>query len=108
MRLKIAENPDLSDVFLRGLADRKSLTDNDRNRFDQLMSVIVHACQQAYEFNELGIVSESVWEEQLVNLGWMAKNPGFVDYWQQWGAHRADGFREQVQKLLAEGRTTCS
>jgi hypothetical protein len=100
LRLSLAQNAELNDIFNRGLDDRASLTRNELSRFDQTMSVVLHASEQAFEFNRLGIANVSLWNSQRASIEWMVENPGFRDYWKQWGPHRDGDFRIEIQALI--------
>ena len=102
-RLKLAENPELTDLLHRGLSNRTGMSEQDTHRFDQLMSVLMHASEQAYEFEKMGVVDGHVWDDQKEALRWLADKPGFVEYWNQWKKHREHGFGKEIQSLI-EGK----
>ena len=102
IRMKLAENPELTELFHRGVDDPGNLAVNERNRFDQLLAALIHASEQAFEFHRLGVVGGDLWNEQKSHLEWIVGTPGFQEYWNESKHFKAEEFRSEIQKLIDE------
>jgi len=90
---------------------------SELSRFDQLMSVIIHASAQDYEFDRMGIVGDSVWRDQRRGFEWTVNKPGFKAYWERWGLDGEGEFewrskgslmkRVKLERWWSEVKTSC-
>ena len=60
--LTLATNPDLSELYFRGLNNPNELTPEDRYRFNFLLTTIGRRLESAYIQKEAGLLLESQWE----------------------------------------------
>ena len=76
-------------VFWKGLADRSSLSDGEKQQFDSLMYLQFSAAQQ-------GLAVES--EETMISLRWTLGNAGARHWWEEYKSL----FKTPMQKLVQE------
>ena len=76
-------------VFWKGLADRSSLSDQEKRQFDSLMYLQFSGAQQ-------GLATAS--EETVLSLRWTLGNAGARHWWEEYKSL----FTEPMQKLVQE------
>ncbi len=99
---KISESSDMNKLWWSGLANRAALEDDDKRRWDGLMSGQLLVLEQAWRFHEEGVVDDVTWEPQRSGIAWLAHSPGFIDYWKVWHAMHHPGFGAHVAKAMSE------
>jgi hypothetical protein len=99
----IVQDSEVARIFREGMADRSSLTEDDMQRFDSLLSMMFGAYNQEYEFVSDGVMGLSVWENRMRSLRRMLPLPGYRQWWKEWGDFYSDDFRELVDGLIREG-----
>jgi hypothetical protein len=76
-------------IFWKGLADRSSLSDGDKQQFDSMMYLQFSGAQQ-------GLATES--EETRLSLRWTLENAGARQWWEEYKSL----FTEPMQKFVHE------
>jgi hypothetical protein len=76
-------------IFWKGLADRSSLSDGDKQQFDSLMYLQFSGAQQ-------GLATES--EETMLSLHWTLGNAGARQWWEEYESL----FTKPMQKFVHE------
>jgi hypothetical protein len=71
----LASNPSSASAWWKGLADRASLTEEERHVFDSLAYLTFSASQQ-------GLSNGS--EETLKTLRWSLQHPGILEWWDEY------------------------
>ena len=100
----LAEDSELARIWWAGLADRGSLTESDRERFDPLVGMSVSAFDQEYEFFEEEAMSKRVWKRRRQRMLWTMKQRGMQQWWSEWGrALYEPEFCDYVEGLIREG-----
>jgi len=64
-------------IFWEGLAQRASLSEKDRRRFDPLLNLQIKGNGQQYQFHRDGLDPPEVSARVEGGLRWMAARPGF-------------------------------
>jgi len=100
--LVIVQDPELVKLFWSGLANRAALNDENRRRFDFLISAQTQSWEQSWRFREAGVIDDATWKGQQVGISWFAHQPGFIDYIGIYGAMLHPGFTAELKKLMAE------
>lgn len=98
----VAQDPELARIFWEGLADRDSLSQADRRRFDPLMWIQLLGSSQQYQFERHGIASPEAWEYVELSMRWQVKQPGIRQVWRDWGEFFPQGYRDFVDGLIRE------
>jgi hypothetical protein len=99
----MAENPDVNRVFWAGLADSEGLAEPDRRRFESLVSLLVKAVEQSWRFHQDGILDDASWAEERATVEWLAREPGFEDFWKRYRGMINQEFVALVEEILGEG-----
>jgi hypothetical protein len=99
----IAQDSELARIWYDGSADRESLSDSDRQRFDAIMTMYVRGVNQEYQFAQDGVITPAAWASR----DWWARfafvEPGVRGYWQTYGERFDKGFRDYVDGLIRRG-----
>jgi hypothetical protein len=77
-------------IFWKGLADRSSLSDEERQQFDSLMYLQFSGAQQ-------GLATTS--EETMLSLRWTLKNAGARHWWEEYESLFTKPMQEFVREL---------
>ena len=97
------QDPELTRLYLDGLADPDALSEADRQRFEMLLTSQFSGNLQEYEFNRDGIGSPGTWEQTKVGMQWQLQQPGAQQWWRRWPRVFPRDFREFVDGLIREG-----
>ena len=100
--LVIVQDPELVELFWSGLANRAALNDENRRRFDFLISSQTQSFEQTWRFREEGVIDDATWKSQQVGISWFAHQPGFIDYIGIYGGMLHPGFAAELEKAMAE------
>ena len=100
----MAEHPDTARIYWAGIADRSSLSESDRQRFDPMVSMSVGAFDQEYDFLQDGMMSERVWRRRKRSMTWLMQQNGMQQWWSDWGrALYEPEFCNLIDGLIREG-----
>ena len=69
----IAQEPDVARSFRAGLAERDSLSEEDRERFDAVVEMWFQVFRQQHQFQQDGIGSADEWVYRSQGLRWMLR-----------------------------------
>jgi len=98
----IAQDAELARLSLEGNADRSSLSDIDRRRFDSIIHVQVKGNWQLFRFYRDGISSPQEWRACEREMAWSFQQPGQRQYWTEWSELFEEDFRVYVDGLIRE------
>ena len=93
------QNPDLNELYRKGLADTKSLSKEEYLRFSDLCLKTFWSISGAYFQFQTGVLDKGGWQECLSAIRYWVKSPGVVDWWRQFGR---DSFGEDFQRFIDE------
>ncbi len=96
IQLVIAQDSELVKLFWSGLANRAALNDEDRRRFDFLISAQSQTFEQSWRFREEGVIDDATWAGQRAGISWFAHEPGFIDFFGVYGGTLHPGFAAEV------------
>jgi hypothetical protein len=102
MTALLAQDPEAARIFWDGLADRDSLSEPDRRRFDPLLTLFLQPIRQQYQFERDGIGSAEEWAYQTQGLAWVFEQRGARQWWRAWSGQYPQGFRDVVDCLIRE------
>ena len=71
-----AQDPQFSDVLLRGLGDPRSLAPPERHQFIQWSNNILYAYENLFRLYEGGQVGDEAWSNALLSSDWLFGSPG--------------------------------
>ena len=99
----MAQDPELTQVWLQGVRDRNGLSEHDRQRFDPLMAIFFGSTNQEYHLALDGAVSPTYWNYRLKVLLQMFEDPGVQQYWTEYGAAYSDELIDLVNGRILKG-----
>jgi hypothetical protein len=100
--LMVSSNAELNKLYWDGLADRSQLDEYDQHRFDGLMGTSIHNYQQVWSAHEQGTLDDGSWPGMRDGLRLLTTNPGFADFWKEWGAAHHPEFRRVIDEMRAK------
>ena len=109
-KLLIADS-ELHRIYEEGLADRDSLPETERRRFDMFLNMMMRAFKRDYYFAQDGAINDSVWQGEKQSHLMMLLQPGARQWWgafdqrsgTQMSSWYGDEFRDYVDGLIREG-----
>jgi hypothetical protein len=93
----IIQDPEVARIYWDGIADRDSLTEEDRRRFDPLIMMLLESSSQQFFFHRQGVLSAEAWELSEAGLVWMLTQPGVRQWWRDWKSVFPTEFREYLE-----------
>jgi hypothetical protein len=103
MTTLLAQEPDVARVFWDGIADRDSLSEEDRRRFDPLLTLWFQPARQQFQFQRDGIGNPEEWAYNEQGVAWVVQEPGVRQWWREWRRQYPQEFRNFVDDLIREG-----
>jgi len=99
----IVQDADIARIFWQGIADRDSLSEEDRRQFDPLVQMYFFVDNQSYQFQQDGIISALAWENAEQELRWKVEQPGLRQWWREWSRIYPQVFKDYVDGLIRDG-----
>jgi len=99
----IIEDPEISRIFEDGAADRDSLSEADRRRFDAFLRMTVATFQRNFFVEQDGALKGSLWEAEIRGTSYILQQPGSRRWWDDWRFTFSGEFGEFVDGLIREG-----
>jgi len=99
----LPSSPDVARIFTRGLADPDSLPEVDQQRFQSMIGLQLQGMAQSLElhFDGIGSRASQAWVDR--GMRWLAPQPGFQWFWDEYRESHTPEFREYVEGLIREG-----
>jgi hypothetical protein len=99
---KLIETPELNDIYLRGLANLKSLSESEYYRFSNMALKAFWLFSAGHFQYRVGALSETDWHESRAVLLYWLRHPGCQDWWAKIGRESfGPDFREYVDSEIA-------
>ena len=102
---RIAEAPELVDIFQRGMADPDALSSQEQLRLALMISSFLQQFHKWYLDNQKGLVEEKAWLGESQSMVAILSTPGGARYWEKFEVPFTPGFRAYVDERLREART---
>ncbi len=96
-----AENADLTVIWLSGLRDRQSLSEEDRWRFDSIARAYFHVCETMFIQARLGAGDRGVLQAEESGMAAILAARGVQDWWTENPFGFCAEFRAYVDALPA-------
>ena len=100
VRMALAENPELADIWLKGLSGTATLSENERLRFESLVSQRFWTLFHVFDRINKGVMEETFWKGASKQLEELATNPGSVEWWQDRYEQFPDHYIAEVERVL--------
>jgi hypothetical protein len=98
--LSLAQDPELNRIFWTGLESRSQLEAADQRRFDAVMAAMLNNYEQTWRFYNERTIDEGAWLGQLDSIRWFVAQPGFNEYWTNWGSMASHDFAEVLMNAV--------
>lgn len=95
----LAQNEDLNDIYMRGLADPDTLSMSEQQRFLWTILLALNHLQNSEEFEAFGLTSNTIRNSVNAQVNFFAKQPGFRKIWAEWKHSQSP---ELVQRMDSE------
>lgn len=99
-----AENAELTKIWLRGNGDRRSLTAEDRWRFDCVLRAYMHVCETMFVQAGLGAGDKGIMFAEEGGIRTVLSSPGSREWWAENPYGFCAAFRAYVEKLAASAK----
>lgn len=99
-RLRLAEDPELLRVYLKGLEDPVSLTEEERLKFRLFMGVGLSNGQLSYESDQRGVNAQWPGIQKLTLR--MLLTPGGEWFWKEFRDDYPARYQAEIDRLIAE------
>ena len=96
----LAEDQTANGVWWKGLATPLELSESEWLQFVQVTSLQCNNLQQSYALYHEGSLSTTSWHAQREAIRWIAAQPGFQKYWDDWGAMHAPDYASFVNEAI--------
>ncbi len=100
LRLELIREPEVASLYLKGLADEKSLSREDLLRFNMIMQSMFENLREIFEQYRRGDIDISTWRSQGGLFRYFISQPGGDWAWQRY-AKDYDEFRHAVAAITA-------
>ena len=98
----LIQHPDLEDIYLRGLADLKSLSKDESRRFSNMAFKYFWFCSAGHFQFRTGTLAESDWQEHRAALHYWLSGPGCRSWWARFGRDKfGPEFRNFIDEEIA-------
>jgi hypothetical protein len=97
------QDPELARIYWAGIADRESLSEQDRQRFDPLVGLTMTGTQQQLRLARDGILTPEVWSDVDQGIRWNMQRHGIQQWWRTYSNLYSQEFRDYVDGLIREG-----
>jgi hypothetical protein len=94
-RALIAQDPEVARIYREGLRDLRSLSDDDRWRFGDLMQTIFTVSESQYRRRDSGL-----FQHGLEDILWTAGRPGAREWWMKGRRVYSPEFQRFVDEAL--------
>jgi len=99
----VIENPEISQIAEDGAADRDSLSEAERNRFDAFVRMAVADFQRNFFVEQDGALKASLWQAEIRGYERFLRQPGSRQWWEANRYTFSDEFGDFLDGLIPEG-----
>jgi hypothetical protein len=99
----LVQDPEVARIYFEGVADRSSLSESDRRRFDSLITIQLAGFNQEFQFDKDGVIGPVVWDYRKRAYRWAFQQPGMQQWWSEWRGIYGVEFQGFVDGLIREG-----
>jgi hypothetical protein len=98
----LIQDAEVARIWWDGLADRESLSEADRRRFDPLITIQLQGASLVHAMEREGIGSLGEWEENRRGLRWQLEQPGIRQYFRAYRENFSSDFCQIVDGVIRE------
>jgi hypothetical protein len=100
----LANNPELCDLYYKGLEFPDSLTDSERRRFYITIGTYINCLSHAAQMASEGSLPPDLAHQYAAQLEWLVCQPGFQLWFRHWGHIMPRQFLQTVKHAMERGR----
>ena len=101
LRFELIREPQVAALYLKGLADHRSLSREELLRFNMLLQSVFENLREVYEQYRRGDIEQATWQSQGWAFRWLLAQPGGEWAWKRYSAVYPE-FRRAAE--LLQGR----
>ena len=99
----LSRDVETNSLFYGYQDDLVPLSMDEKRRAQAIVSVYLHAMEEAFDLYREGTLTEEKWKSRYRQIGWVTNRPGFREYWDEFGAVYADSFAKIVDETMESG-----
>ena len=96
----LANESEMAEIHLKGIADADSLTPVERHRFYIVLSALYRVYENAYYLKQEGVLDSDAWDGLIGQIQLAIDSPGYQTYWNDRKIIFSEGFRNFVENEL--------
>ena len=100
LRVELIREPEVAAMYLKGLADHRSLSPEDLVRFNMLLHSMFENIREIYEAYRRGDIEESSWRAQGTLVRWLVARPGGEWAWKHYNSVVPSEFGRAMDSLV--------
>ncbi len=101
LNLTLARDETVAQLWIKGLSERASLSDLQRERFDALLRAYLHVCDTMYYQAQLGAGDHGLWKAEERYLGLTMLSNGGREWFREHSESVSAGFRDALVEIGA-------
>ena len=98
----ISQNPEVADIFLRGMANYEDLSEIEKIRFHTLMTEPFTNAQVSYQLHKRGLIDEKLYAGYLASFSGLLRAPGVRQWWLSSSVWFHQDFRDFIDQKMCE------
>lgn len=97
--MRIAADPETTELYGQGLMNPADLTDSETRRFDMLMYATFESFESAYSQWQRGVLAGEDWHKWKSTIGTYMSQPGCQSFWVRASGNFTPSFIEYVETV---------
>jgi len=98
----ISQNPEVADIYLRGMANYEDLCKTEKIRFHALMTEPFTNAQVSYQLHNRGLIDEKLYAGYMASFSGLLRAPGVRQWWLSSSVWFHQDFRDFIDQKLCE------
>jgi len=99
----LVDDSEIQRIFRQGAADRESLSEAERDRFNAWVDMIMRIFQRNYFIAQDGAFKPALWQGEKRGNAWIIQQPGSRQWWDENRIFYSDEFGSFLDGLIREG-----
>ena len=97
--MRLAADPEVSELYGRGIMSPADLTGDERRRFDMLMYATFECFESAFSQWQRGTLADDDWHKWQSTIGNFLSQPGCQDFWERASGNFTPSFIQYAEKV---------
>ncbi len=99
----MVQDPEVARIYSDGVADRSSMPERDKMRFDALMGMLMANLNQEHQFAQDEVIAPAVWVQRERTFSALLRLAGMQQWWNEYRHLYGDEFGRFIDALICEG-----